>query len=318
MHRAEARLSEAGSRSRTASTRASATSTRTRWRWAAVDEALRNVVAVGADLDAHRDPRQLLLGPTATSPSRLGALVRAAEGCRDAALAFGTPFVSGKDSLNNEFRTEDGHRDRRPAHAPDHARMGVIDDVRKTVTMDLKRAGDLVYVVGETLDECGGSRWYRILQGLLGTQRARGRGTRRDDARRPCPRPSRLGLVRAAHDLSEGGLAVAAAEMAFAGDLGLDLDLGKVPGPVRRSDRLLFSESHHALPGGGRLRAGSRVRAAHGRRGRARRRRSGRVTEAPRLTIRSVGGDRDVIAASIKELRTAWREALPFAQEEAR
>ncbi len=281
--------------------------------WAVVDEALRNAVAVGASLDRIAILDNFTWGRT-DKPDRLGSLVRAAEGCRDAALHFGTPFVSGKDSLNNEFRMEDGTVIAVPPTLLISA-MGVIDDVRKTITMDLKRAGDLVYVVGETLDECGGSRWYRILH-LLGTRVP----VVRDTARRTLSAVSSaigLGLVRAAHDLSDGGLAVAAAEMAFAGDLGLDLDLGKVPGPVRRSDKLLFSESttrflveipseqgpeferHMAA-------AGVPVGAA------------GRVTEAPRLTIRSVGGDRDVIAASIKELRTAWREALPFAREDDR
>ena len=278
--------------------------------WAAVDEAVRNAVAVGASVDRLAILDNFTWGRT-DKPDRLGSLVRAAEGCRDAALHFGTPFISGKDSLNNEFRTENGDVIVVPPTLLISA-IGVIADVRRTVTSDLKRAGDFVYVIGDTYDECGGSHWYGVLD-LLGTnvpivrERARGvcvalEGTMAH------------GHVRACHDLSDGGLAVAAAEMAFAGELGLDMDLGKVPGPVRRSDRLLFSESttrflvevepEHAAE------FERHMAAANVPIGQV-----GRVTETPRLTIRSVGGDRDVVATSIRDLAAAWRGALPFGNE---
>ncbi|MBL9086348.1 MAG: phosphoribosylformylglycinamidine synthase subunit PurL [Planctomycetia bacterium] len=281
--------------------------------WLAVDEALRNAVATGASLERLAILDNFTWG-RCDVPERLGAIVRAAEGCRDAALHFGTPFVSGKDSLNNEFRTAAGDVIVVPNTLLISA-LGVIDDVRRTVTTDFKRAGDLVWVVGETFDECAGSRWYRML-GLLGRQVP----VVRASARRTLAALEgaiAMGLVRAAHDLSDGGLAVAAAEMAFAGDLGLDLDLGKVPGPVRRSDRLLFSESatrflvevapEHAEAFERRMAAAGAVAAV-----------VGRVTEAPRLTIRGVTGERDVVAAPLDALKDAWTHALPFGREEAR
>jgi phosphoribosylformylglycinamidine synthase len=281
--------------------------------WAVVDEALRNAVAVGASLDRLAILDNFTWG-NCDRPDRLGSLVRAAEGCRDAALHFQVPFISGKDSLNNEFRTEDGTLIAVPPTLLVSA-IGVIADVRATVTMDAKRAGDEVFLVGETFDECGGSRWYRTLSCL-----GKNVPVVRDTARRTLLAVEGaigLGLVRAAHDLSEGGLGVAAAEMAFAGGFGMDLDLGKVVGPVRRSDRLLFSESTtrlllevepgHAAALTRRLAAAGVAFAS-----------IGRVTEAPRLTIRAVGGERDVIAASVDDLRAAWRDALPFAREEAR
>jgi len=279
--------------------------------WAVVDEAVRNAVAVGASLERLAILDNFTWGRT-DKPDRLGSLVRAAEGCRDAALHFGTPFISGKDSLNNEFRTEDGGVIVVPPTLLVSA-IGVIADVRRTVTSDLKRAGDFVYVVGDTYDECGGSHWYRMLD-LLGTSVP----IVRERARAVCAALEGaigLGHVRACHDLSDGGLAVAAAEMAFAGDLGLDLDLGRVPGPVRRSDRLLFSETttrflvevdpEHASAFERHM-AGAGVAIGQ----------AGRVTETPRLTIRSVGGDRDVIAASTRDLAAAWRGALPYGRPE--
>jgi phosphoribosylformylglycinamidine synthase len=278
--------------------------------WAAVDEAVRNAVAVGASLERLAVLDNFTWG-NCDKPDRLGTLVRAAEGCRDAALHFGTPFVSGKDSLNNEFRTDDGTVISVPPTLLISA-IGVIEDVRRTVTMDAKRAGDAIVLVGETFDECGGGAWYRTLA-LLG----RNVPTVRESARRTLAAVEgaiALGLVRAAHDLSDGGLAVAAAETAFAGDLGLDLDLAKVPGPVRRSDRLLFSESPSRMllevpPD--RLAALERHFAAAGVVFGT----IGRVTETPRVRVRDVSGTRDVVSAPLADLRAAWRNALPFSRE---
>ena len=107
--------------------------------------------------------------------------------------------------------------------------LGQVDDVGRCVTMDLKEPGNLLYLVGLTKDELGGSH-FALVDGLLGR-----RGAARSMPRRPRGRSPRVheaiaaGLVRACHDLSEGGLAVAAAEMAFAGGLGAAIELGEVP-----------------------------------------------------------------------------------------
>jgi phosphoribosylformylglycinamidine synthase len=115
------------------------------------------VVAVGGDprqtaiLDnfCWGDPRQ---------PDRMAGLVRAAAGCYDAALAFGTPFISGKDSLNNEYRDASGARTPIPPTLLISA-LAIVPDVRRTVTIDLKEPGNHVYLVGETRDELGGSHY---------------------------------------------------------------------------------------------------------------------------------------------------------------
>ena len=213
---------------------------------ACVDEALRNVVAVGGDpgqaaiLDnfCWGDPRQ---------PDRMAGLVRAAAGCYDAALAYRAPFISGKDSLNNEYRDAQGRRTPIPPTLLISA-LAIIPDVRAAVTLDLKEPGNYLYLVGLTRAELGGAHVLDV--GGLPHPEAERAVPRVDLATAP-----RLmaalhaaigrGLVRACHDLSEGGLAVAAAEMAIAGRLGLDLELARVPrdeGVV--SDALaLFAES---------------------------------------------------------------------------
>ncbi len=192
---------------------------------AAIDEALRNVVAVGGD-PRHTAILDNFSWGNCDRPQQLGALVLAAEACRDAALAYGTPFISGKDSLNNEYRVGEESIAIPPTLLV--SALSVVPDARRAVSMDLKRAGDLVYLVGLTAAELGGSEYLAHL-GLEG-----GVVPAPDLERAPrlllaLHQAIAAGLVRACHDLSEGGLAVAAAEMVFAGELGLDLDLARVP-----------------------------------------------------------------------------------------
>lgn len=209
--------------------------------WAAVDEAIRNCVAVGADPDQISLLDNFCWG-NPNLPDRLGGLVRCTQGCHDAAVAYAAPFISGKDSLNNEYTGADGRKHAIPGTLLISA-LGIIPDVACTVTADLKGAGNWLYVLGMTANELGGSAYYRQ-HGLVG-------------AHVPQPPPHGLelfrglhrviaqGLVGACHDCSEGGLAVAAAEMALAGGLGLDLNLRDVPRTpgLDRDDVVAFSES---------------------------------------------------------------------------
>jgi phosphoribosylformylglycinamidine synthase II len=204
---------------------------------AAIDEAVRNVVAVGADPSRIALLDNFCWGNT-DRPEVLGSLVRAAEACRDVALAYNMPFISGKDSLNNEFHAGGCHIVIPPTLLI--SALGRILDVRRCVTMDLKEPGNLLFLVGVTKDEMGGSH-YHLVRGLEG-------GTVPRPDLELAPRLSRKlheaivsGLVRSCHDVSEGGLAAAIAEMAFAGGLGADVThLGDTALP---EDVLLFSES---------------------------------------------------------------------------
>ena len=107
--------------------------------WAAIDEALRNLVAVGADPDQVSLLDNFCWG-NPYLPDRLGGLVRCAQGCYDAAVAYDVPFISGKDSLNNEYNDVDGQRHAIPGTLLISA-VGIVPDVHQTVTMDLKAAG---------------------------------------------------------------------------------------------------------------------------------------------------------------------------------
>ena len=196
----------------------------------AIDEALRNCVAVGADPARIAILDNFCWGDC-EQPDSLGSLVRAALACYDLAVAMDTPFISGKDSLNNVFRFQGSDGFRHTISIPPSlliSAIGQMDDVRQAVTMDLKESGNLLYQVGATRRELGGSH-FALVQNLAG-----GEVPQVDPALAKVTFQSmhaaiKAGLVRSCHDLSEGGLAVAAAEMAFAGGLGARLHLAEVP-----------------------------------------------------------------------------------------
>ena len=207
-----------------------------------MDEAIRNIVCVGGNPD-----RIALLDnfcwPKCTDRIHLGALVRACQACYDGAMAYRTPFISGKDSLSNEFITEDGTRICIPYTLLISA-VGLVDDVSKCITMDAKRSGHRLVLVGQTRRELGGSH-YLMLQNHLGRHVPSVDLSQAPIIHRSVAKAISLGLVRSAHDLSEGGLAVAVAEMLFAGGLGAKVDLSQVPSSddAREDHVLMFSES---------------------------------------------------------------------------
>jgi phosphoribosylformylglycinamidine synthase len=271
-----------------------------------IDEAVRNCVAVGAD------PARIALldnfcwGNTDRAET-LGSLVRAAIACHDVAVGLGVPFISGKDSLNNEFRPAG----QEPISIPPTlliSAIGQVDDVSRCVTMDLKEPGNLLYLVGQTKSELGGSH-FALVHGLTGGQVPR---VDADVAKRTFAALHRAidaGLVRACHDLSEGGLAVAAAEMAFAGGLGAEIVLDRVPCDPDAADAAvrLFSESNTRLL--------CEVRpvdadAFEGALGGLPHARVGRVTDGRTLDIRD--GQSVLVRAATAALKEAWQKPLAW------
>ncbi len=272
----------------------------------AIDEALRNIVAVGGTLEKTALLDNFCWG-NPDKPDRLGALVRAAKACYDIATAYGTPFISGKDSLYNEYRdTTTGEQRAIPSTLLISA-ICVLPDIRKAVTMDVKSPRNLIYVVGNTYAELGGSHYFGIHDFIGNTA--------------PIVRPSEgkltmetlsaainSGLVRSCHDCSEGGIGVAVSEMAFSGGYGMSLSLGNIPTveAITFDDFLLFSESnsrfiveieqqhqdafenHMAEVPIGCL---------------------GTVTETPEFVINGLTGKR-IVDTSIDNLKSAWQTPL--------
>jgi len=274
---------------------------------AGIDEAIRNIISVGGRFDRIALLDNFCWG-NCRKPETFGPLVRAAQACYDGAVAFSVPFVSGKDSLNNEFSCEDGRRISIPSTLLISA-IALVDDVNKCVTMDAKQAGNFLFIVGETKNELGGSHYYRI-GGHVGANVPKVDLQKAPKiAERVCSAIAE-GLVVSCHDCSEGGLGVALAEMGFAGGLGIEADLrglAKSEDCVR-VDAQLFSESNSRyvvevepekfdafvklmlnLPFG----------------------QIGKVTEGKNLVIKAADG-RTVIEADLDTLKQAWQKPLDW------
>jgi len=212
----------------------------------AVDEALRNLTAVGGDIARVSILDNFCWG-NPTDPLQLGMLVRAVKGCYDAAVGFGTPFISGKDSLNNEYRSGGQRFPVIPTLVI--SAVGVIDDVTQTVDMALKTPDNLLYLVGTTHNELAGSHYIEVTRDTpFVTQVPRVNVEHARNTMEALGEAIRRGMVRACHDLSEGGLAVAVAEMVIASQLGVALDVSHVPvndapDEASKTTLRLFSES---------------------------------------------------------------------------
>ncbi len=208
----------------------------------AIDEAMRQIAAVGGDLDKVALLDNFCWGNT-EKEDQLGKLVRASQACYDIAKVYKTPFISGKDSLNNEF-----NMGKRTVSIPSTlliSAIGVIDDVSKTVSSDMKEAGNLIYVIGKTRQELGGSQYY-LTNGAKGGVVPRVDPIQSIKLMKKLTSAMKRGLVRSAHDCSEGGIAVSLAEMCFSGGLGAEVELKNAPKErsIKRSDVILFSESN--------------------------------------------------------------------------
>ncbi|MCA9065168.1 MAG: phosphoribosylformylglycinamidine synthase, partial [Planctomycetaceae bacterium] len=275
---------------------------------AAIDEAVRNCVAVGADPSRIAILDNFCWGNTERAET-LGTLVRAATACHAISIAYGTPFVSGKDSLNNEFSYDDQGQ-RRTVAIPSTlliTALGQIENVEQCVTMDLKEPGNLLFIIGNTHDECGGSH-FALVNHLEGGQPPGIDSEGAPGVFQAVHQAIRSGLIRSCHDLSEGGLAVAVAEMAFAGGIGAQISVASVPtGNSGLSDAAkLFSESN--------TRFVVEVQPQHADAFRQTMQgiaigELGQTTTDANLTITSHDGSR-LIHASLTELKEAWQSPL--------
>lgn len=180
-----------------------------------VDEAIRNAVCVGANPDQIFLLDNFCYG-NPNKPEVLASLAACAKGCHDAALLYQTPFISGKDSLYNEYQDVSGKHHSIPGTLLISA-MGIIPDITKAVTLDFKKPHNLIYLIRASQHTV--MHAYRAIHAAMQAQ-----------------------LICACHDLSEGGLAVAIAEMCMAGRLGCHLQFETTDLP-----HLLFAETDSSL-----------------------------------------------------------------------
>ena len=270
----------------------------------AIDEALRQIIAVGGNLKRVALLDNFSWGNT-NRPEMLGALVQAAQACYDMATVYQTPFISGKDSLNNEFEYE-GKIISIP-HTLLISAVSVMEDVSYAVSMDFKQAGDLIYLVGTTQNELGGSEYFRT-HGFIGNSVPKVNPHLAKELMDRLSVATGRSLVKACHDCSEGGIGVAVAEMAFAGGLGARVHLESVPlgEPMDRDDFILFSESNSRFL----------VEVAPERQADFEKimdgislANIGQVTDSEVLEIYGVDG-RKVLAASLGELKEDWQKPI--------
>jgi len=205
-----------------------------------IEECIRNIVSCGGDPTKIAILDNFCWG-NVNDEKELGKLTRCVKGCSDFALKYKVPFISGKDSLNNYFKTKDGKIISIPGTLLISG-IGIIDDVRKISSTDFKKEGNFIFILGKTFNELGGSQFYRvknIKEGIV-----------------PRPRPEkalnlmkklhtgiRNGLIKSCHDCSDGGLITTICEMMIGGNLGCKIDFSNVLSEVPEIEIILFSES---------------------------------------------------------------------------
>ncbi len=278
----------------------------------AIDEAIRNCVAVGADPNRIAVLDNFCWGYT-DRPETLGSLVRAALACHDLSIEMQTPFISGKDSLHNEFSYTNADGQREVISIPSTlliSAMGQVSDVRKCVTMDLKSAGNLIYQIGQTGNHFAGSHW-SLVTGANGGAVPTVDGELAKKTFNAVHRAIHGGLIRSCHDLSEGGLAAAIAEMAFAGGLGAEITVDQiVTNDVPETVRVLaclFSESNSRFVAEVLPECQSDFEAMFTD---VPLTLLGKVSEQPKLVIESETAK--VIDAPVDQLKEAWQNPLDW------
>ena len=206
-----------------------------------IEEAMRNAVCVGANPEKISLLDNFCWG-NPNKPEILGSLVRAAQAAYDLSLGYGVPFISGKDSLYNEYTIAGKTYSIPPAFLV--SSMSVIEDVNKTITMDLKEKGNAIYVIGVTKNEFGGSIYSKIKNikdGIVPEVDVKVS----KKTMKTIFNAIEKGLIESCHDCSEGGLITAISEMAFAGDKGVKINIDE----IKTSEKMtaaetLFSESN--------------------------------------------------------------------------
>ncbi|MEK7633948.1 MAG: AIR synthase-related protein [Patescibacteria group bacterium] len=211
---------------------------------ASIDTAVRNLVATGVNVE-----KIFLLDNfcwcSSNDPQRLYQLKKAAQSCYDFAKIYETPYISGKDSMFNDFKGYDEKGNPIKISVPPTlliSSIGLIEDVLKTVSIDVKFSSDLIYILGETKEELGGSEYFAMNKSI-GNKVPKVDGEKNKKLYQNFYKASQKQLISSAISVTRGGLGVALIKTSLAGKLGLEVSLDKLPGKVTRNDFVLFSES---------------------------------------------------------------------------
>ncbi|MBN2122424.1 phosphoribosylformylglycinamidine synthase subunit PurL [Candidatus Micrarchaeota archaeon] len=276
----------------------------------ALDEAVRNAVACGAMfsylscLDNFSWPDPIKSEKNPDGEYKLAQLVRAVKGMHDAAVAYGVPLISGKDSMKNDYYAKGRKYSINPTLVV--TVVGKIQDVEEAISSDFKEPGDTIYVLGETRGALGGSEYYKLFGGV-GNGMPEVRLEESAALYSAFSKATAAGLVESAHDVSDGGLAVAVAECSISRLRGADIDLSLCARETEEPNALLFAED------GGRLVVS--VRPENERKferimeGTATAK-VGRVRGDKRVLLRM--GGKTVVNLEASELKARWRGGLKW------
>jgi phosphoribosylformylglycinamidine synthase len=218
-----------------------------------IDEAVRRLVAVGADFDQIGGVDNfcwpsIQFHPQNNPDGKLKAanLVRSCRALRDICLAYGIPLLSGKDSMYVDGHLQGNYGETHKVSALETLQFSVtsiVEDIEKCITMDSKMTEDLVYILGLTRNELGGSEYYEHF-GYVGLNVPKVDPEAFVALYRALSQAIDKELVASAHGIYRGGLGIHLALVAMGGNLGMEIDLGLVPADqIDRNDVVLFSES---------------------------------------------------------------------------
>lgn len=273
----------------------------------AFDEAVRNALAVGAKfgylaaLDNFSWPDPVQGEKTPDGEYKLAQLVRACMGLYECATDYGIPLVSGKDSMKNDYYGKEGKYSIPPTLLV--TVLGKIGDARTALSSEFSGEGDVVYILGITREEMGGSEYFKLFGGI-GNTNPKVRTAETLPLYRAFSNACELKLVRSAHDMSDGGLGVALAECSFPSGMGVELDIARMPAETQNEFALIFSESagrfvvsvaQKNVEKFERIMFGTKFA------------RVGRVRGDRRFVIRR--GETTIINADVSDLRAAWNGA---------
>ncbi|HLC68410.1 MAG TPA: phosphoribosylformylglycinamidine synthase subunit PurL [Candidatus Bilamarchaeaceae archaeon] len=275
----------------------------------AFDEAVRNALCAGgkigymAALDNFSWPDPVQGKKTPDGEYKLAQLVRSCFAIYDIATAYGIPLISGKDSMKNDYYTGEHKYSILPTLLI--TVIAKIDDVRKTVSAGFKSPGDYIYILGTTREELGGSEYFKLFNGI-GNKEPKVHPEEHLPLYKALADAMDEGLVASAHDVSDGGLAVALAECALPSGWGAHISMASLPRETEREDALLFSES----PGRFVITVKPENAAAFEKRmeGKAFAQ-AGRVRGDKRFIIR-MKEEQELINEDVRTLREAWEKGV--------
>jgi phosphoribosylformylglycinamidine synthase II len=210
----------------------------------AIDTAIRNIIAAGGTLK-HLAILDNFCWCSSYDQKRLGQLVQAVKACYDYAVGYGTPFISGKDSMFNDFKGYDEKGNPVAISIPPTlliSAISVMPDFSKTVSPEFKNPGDVIYLLGETHDELGGGEYFKLL-GAVGNNAPKVNYKKNIKAYHAIEKATQAELLNSSLSVTSGGLAVALAKASVGGALGCNVTLQNMKGKANETYKKLFSES---------------------------------------------------------------------------